>query len=231
MTQFKHSAKANSVHILTAIGATLAMLALFSAAQGQWRAMFLWILASMIVDGIDGPLARHFDVKTHAPRIDGVILDLVIDFLTWVFIPIFALFQSGLLAGWTGWCLALIVTPASALYFADTRMKTSDGSFEGFPGAWSMVALVFLALEPPTWVMVTTIAILTPAMFLPLRFVHPVRTPQWRWITLPMTLIWTAAAAILMAGHHTTALTLALSLSSVYLLFAGMAQQILARKA
>ena len=230
MTHSAHSRNAYSVHALTATGATLAMLALFSAAQEQWKAMFLWLLASMIVDGIDGPLARRFDVKTHAGRIDGVILDLVIDFLTWVFIPIFALFQSGLLAGWTGWLVALIVTPASALYFADTRMKTSDGSFEGFPGAWSMVVLVFLAPEPAPWVMVAPIVLLTPAMFLPLRFVHPVRTARWRKITLPVAIIWTGAAAIIMAGTHTTGLTIALTLSSVYLLGAGIAQQIFERR-
>ena len=192
--------------------------------------MFLWLLASMVVDAIDGPLARKVDVRRFAARIDGGLLDLVIDFLTWVFIPIFALFESGLMAGWTGWLAALLVTPVAALYFADTRMKTDDGSFEGFPGAWSMVVLVFFALTPPVWVMLAVILVLTPAMFLPLRFVHPVRTARWRAITLPVAVLWVGSAASLMGGLAVPFLTETLTLTSLYLMLAGLAQQALPPK-
>lgn len=218
--------KAYSVHLFTALGAAFAMLASFSAAQGDWHRMFLWILASLIVDGIDGPLARRYEVKIHAPRIDGVVLDLVIDFITWVFIPVFALFQSGLMPGWTGWVAALLITPISALYFADTRMKTDDGSFEGFPGAWSMVILVFFTLTPPVWLMLLIIVLLTPAMFLPLRFVHPVRTKRWRLVTLPMALLWMICAATPLLQSATPLSHWGLGLSSAYLLLIGVVQQI-----
>ena len=110
--------------------------------------MFFWLLIAFIVDGIDGPLARHFDVLDNAKRIDGVLLDLIIDYLTYVFIPAFALFQSGLLSGWTGWFTTLVITFTSSLYFADTRMKTADKSFSGFPSCWNMVVLVLFAIEP-----------------------------------------------------------------------------------
>ncbi|SFJ71281.1 CDP-alcohol phosphatidyltransferase family protein [Celeribacter neptunius] len=218
--------KAYFVHLFTALGAACAMLAAFSAAEGDWHRMFLWILASIIIDGIDGPLARRFDVRTHAPRIDGVILDLVIDFITWVFIPVFALFQSGLMTGWTGWVAALLITPVSALYFADTRMKTDDGSFEGFPGAWSMVILVFFALTPPVWLMLAVIVVLTPAMFLPLRFIHPMRTKRWQIVTLPVTLVWIFCAAATLLRLETALTQWGLGLSSAYLLTIGMVQQL-----
>jgi phosphatidylcholine synthase len=95
-----------AVHLFTAIGASLAMLALHEAFQQDWAAMALWLALAFVVDGIDGPLARHFDVKTNAPEIDGVLMDLIIDFLTYVVIPAYALYASGLLragrAGW--WC-------------------------------------------------------------------------------------------------------------------------------
>ncbi|SEK20096.1 CDP-alcohol phosphatidyltransferase family protein [Pacificibacter marinus] len=217
---------ANSIHVLTAIGAALALLALFSAAQGAWNHMFLWLLAALVVDGIDGPLARKVDTKTNAPRIDGVLLDLVVDFLTYVFVPIFALVQSGMVPGWTGWVCALSITTVSALYFADTRMKTEDASFEGFPGCWNMVALVFFALEPPVWAMVTVMVILTPAMFLPIRFVHPVRTVRWRYITLPVTLAWIVFSTLLMAGTYTHTVATGLIIASLYLLGVGAVQQI-----
>ena len=104
--------------------------------------MFLWLVVAFIVDGIDGPLARRYGVKQNAQIIDGVLLDLIIDYLTYVFIPAFALFQSDLLPGWTGWVAIIAITFTSALYFSDSRMKTADNSFQGFPrllehgGAW-----------------------------------------------------------------------------------------------
>jgi phosphatidylcholine synthase len=76
--------------------------------------MALWLALAFVVDGIDGPLARHFDVKTNAPEIDGVLMDLIIDFLTYVVIPAYALYASGLLPGWSGWLVVLLVPFASA---------------------------------------------------------------------------------------------------------------------
>ena len=96
--------------------------------------MVIVLVVAFAVDGIDGPLARRYHVKKHAPEFDGVLLDLIIDYLTYVFIPAFALFKSDLLPGWTGWLAIIVITFASAMYFADTRMKTLDNSFSGFPG-------------------------------------------------------------------------------------------------
>ena len=91
------------------------MLALLAAADGNWAMMFLWLVVAFFVDGIDGPLARKYDVKTNAPRFDGVLLDLIIDYLTYVFIPAFALFKSGLLPGWAGWIAMIAITFSSAI--------------------------------------------------------------------------------------------------------------------
>jgi len=137
--------KALSVHLLTATGAVFAMLAMLAAVEGKWDMMFLWLVVAFFVDGIDGPLARKYDVKQNAPEFDGVLLDLIIDYLTYVFIPAFALFKSGLMDGWSGWVMIIIVTFASAMYFADTRMKTKDNSFSGFPGCFNMLVLVLFA--------------------------------------------------------------------------------------
>jgi phosphatidylcholine synthase len=156
------------------------MLALLAAVRSDWDEMFLWLVVAFIVDGIDGPLARRYDVKTHAPQYDGVLMDLIIDYLTYVFIPAYALFGSGLLPGWTGWCAIIVITFASVVYFADTRMKTRDYSFAGFPACWNMVVLVLFALEPNFWVSLALVIALAVAMFTPLKFVHPVRTTRWR---------------------------------------------------
>ncbi|MAA56424.1 MAG: phosphatidylcholine synthase [Rhodobacteraceae bacterium] len=216
------------VHLFTASGAVFAMLSMLAAANHQWSLMFLWLVVAFAVDGIDGPLARRFDVKTYAPRFDGVLLDLIIDYLTYVFIPAFALFESGLLPGWTGWVTIIIITFASAMYFCDGNMKTKDNSFHGFPGCWNMVALVMFAIQPNFWIILALVSILALAMFLPLKFVHPVRTERWRLVSLPVTLLW-----IVFAGWSAwvdfsanPVILWGLTLTSLYLISAGLLQQI-----
>ena len=228
------TAKANAylVHFLTATGAVFAMLALLEAVAGDWAMMFVWLVVAFAVDGVDGPLARKTDVAVNAPRFDGVLLDLIIDYLTYVFIPAFALFWSGLLPGWTGWFAIIVITFASALYFADTRMKTHDYSFHGFPGCWNMVVLVLFAIEPPWWVSLVVVTALAIAMFLPIKFVHPVRTPRWRALTLPMAFAWTffAGWAAWVEFDPQSWAQWGLVATSLYLLGAGAAQQIIYRE-
>jgi len=217
------------VHLFTATGAIFAMLAMLAAADERWDMMFLWLVVAFFVDGIDGPLARKYDVKTNAPEFDGVLLDLIIDYLTYVFIPAFALFHSGLMDGWSGWVMIIIVTFASAMYFCDTRMKTKDNSFWGFPGCWNMLVLVLFALSPPWWVSLVLVTVLAITMFAPLKFVHPVRTERWRMVTLPMALGWTffAGLAAWVDFHPQSWAHWGLIITSVYLMFAGVAQQYL----
>ena len=219
--------RALSVHLLTATGAVFAMLAMLAAVDARWDLMFLWLVVAFIVDGIDGPLARHYDVKKNAAEFDGVLLDLIIDYLTYVFIPAFALFKSGLMDGWTGWFAIILITCTSAMYFADTRMKTKDNSFSGFPGCWNMLVLVIFALEPNFWVSLALVTILAVAMFLPLKFVHPVRTERWRVVTLPVAIAWTffAGWAAWVDFHPESWAHWGLVITSVYLLGAGVAQQ------
>lgn len=219
--------RALSVHLLTATGAVFAMLAMLAAVDARWDLMFLWLVVAFFVDGIDGPLARHYDVKKNAAEFDGVLLDLIIDYLTYVFIPAFALFKSGLMDGWTGWFAIILITFTSAMYFSDTRMKTKDNSFSGFPGCWNMLVLVIFALEPNFWVSLALVTILAVAMFLPLKFVHPVRTERWRMVTLPVAIAWTffAGWAAWVDFHPESWAHWGLVITSVYLLGAGVAQQ------
>ncbi|MDA9136001.1 CDP-alcohol phosphatidyltransferase family protein [Ascidiaceihabitans sp.] len=221
--------RALSVHLLTATGAVFAMLAMLAAVDARWDLMFLWLVVAFIVDGIDGPLARHYDVKKNAAEFDGVLLDLIIDYLTYVFIPAVALFKSGLMDGWTGWFAIILITFTSAMYFADKRMKTKDNSFSGFPGCWNMLVLVIFALEPNFWVSLALVTILAVAMFLPLKFVHPVRTERWRVVTLPVAIAWTffAGWAAWVDFHPESWAHWGLVITSVYLLGAGVAQQVI----
>ncbi|MEJ6747224.1 MAG: CDP-alcohol phosphatidyltransferase family protein [Yoonia sp.] len=221
--------KALLVHFLTATGAVFAMLAMLAAVDENWSMMFVWLVVAFFVDGIDGPLARKYDTKTNAPIFDGVLLDLIIDYLTYVFVPAYALFKSGLLPGWTGWFAIIVITFASAMYFADNRMKTKDYSFSGFPGCWNMLILVMFALQPNFWVIVALVVVLSAAMFFPVRFVHPVRTQRWRSVTLPMAAAWTLFAgwAAWVNFDPASWAHYGLMITSIYLLGAGAAQQIM----
>jgi len=220
--------KALSVHLLTATGSVLSMLAMLAAVNERWDMMFLWLVVALLVDGLDGPMARKAQVKKHAPVFDGVLLDLIIDYLTYVFVPAYALFKSGLLPGWPGWLAIIVITFTSAMYFADTRMKTRDFSFSGFPSCWNMVVLVLFALKPHPLVSLILVTILAVTMFVPVKFVHPVRTKRWRSVTLPMAIAWVVFAgwAALVDFHPHSWAHWGLMVSSLYLLFAGAAQQV-----
>jgi len=224
--------KALSVHLLTASGAVLSMLAMLAAVEEKWSLMFLWLVVALFVDGIDGPLARRYDVKHNWPTYDGVLMDLIVDYLTYVFIPAYALFKSGLLPGWTGWLAIIAITYASVVYFSDTRMKTKDNSFSGFPACWNMVVLVLFALEPGYWVILGVVLALSVAMFVPLKFIHPTRTLRWRALSLPMAIAWTVFAgwAAWVDFHPQSWAHWGLVVTSVYLTLVGIVQQIIPQR-
>ncbi len=224
--------KAYLVHMLTATGAVFAMLALLEAVQENWAMMFVWLMVAFAVDGIDGPLARKTHVTVNAPRLDGTVLDTIIDYLTYVIIPAFALFQSGLLPGWTGWVAIIAITFLSAIYFADTRMKTSDYSFSGFPACWNMVVLVLFAIKPDFWISLIIVLVLAVTMLLPIKFVHPFRTERWRAITLPVAFAWTLFAiwAAWVDFDPQSWAHWGLIGTTAWLMLAGVAQQIIYRE-
>jgi phosphatidylcholine synthase len=220
--------KALGVHLLTASGAVLAMFAMLAAVQEEWSLMFLWLVFALIVDGIDGPLARRYHVKTNWPTHDGVLMDLIVDYLTYVFIPAFALFQSGLLPGWTGWLAIIVICYGSVIYFADTRMKTKDKSFAGFPACWNMVVLVLFATQPSQPVILLVVILLTVTMFTNLKFIHPTRTMRWYKLSLAVCIAW-----IMLAGwaawwdfQEGPIAKWLLVLTSLYLVLAGIVQQV-----
>jgi phosphatidylcholine synthase len=188
-------ALAYGVHVLTALGAALGLLALQAVFAGDLARAFAWLGVALVVDAVDGPLARRFAVKERATRYDGALLDLVVDFVTYVFVPAAMLLRPEVMAQPYGVIAGLVVTLASALYFADTGMKTDDWWFRGFPAVWNIVVFYIVAFAPPAWLALAVVLIATALMFLPVVFVHPVRVRRWRGLTLSMLVLWAAAAA------------------------------------
>lgn len=221
-----------SVHLLTASGAALALMALVAATRADWAAMFGWLGVAFIVDGIDGPLARKVDIKKNAANWDGVLLDLVVDYLTYVFIPAYALIYSHLLPNPWGVIAALVIALTGVVYFADVRMKEPDNSFSGFPAAWQMVVMVFLTLTPPVWVTLGIVAVLALAQFFSLKFIHPVRTERWRAVNLPLSILWVALAgwSVIDQFDPPQVVRLGLIATSVWLLLVGLVMQLFPRR-
>lgn len=216
-----------SVHLFTASGAGLALLALVAATAGDWQLMFGWLGLALLVDGLDGPLARMVDTKRNAANWDGVILDMVIDFLTYVFIPAYALIHTALLPPGWGLAAALLIALTGVMYFADVRMKSADNCFVGFPAVWQMPLLVFLTFSPPAWATMSIIVILALAQFTWLKFIHPVRTERWRAFNLPVTLVWVVLAGWSVATNFDppAAAKLGLLVTSAWLLLVGIVMQ------
>jgi phosphatidylcholine synthase len=187
-------AAAYSVHLLTATGAALGFLALLAAQRGDIRMAFVWLGVALVVDAIDGPLARRVSTSSRAPRYSGDTLDLVVDYLNYVLVPAVIIMASGLLPANSRELCGVMILTGSALYFADTEMKTRDLWFRGFPAVWNVVAFHLIVFEPAPWVAFGTIVLGTVGMFLPIAFVHPVRVKRFRAATLLMLAIWSAAA-------------------------------------
>jgi phosphatidylcholine synthase len=182
------------VHCFTASGGALGLAALFAAADARFPAMFAFLGAAFVIDAIDGTLARRAKVEESVPHIDGVVLDLVVDFLTYVIVPLVALWRSGLLVPPLAVLVCCVVCSASALYFADRRMKTHDLWFRGFPAIWNVLVFYMLVFRPEP--LVATAVVITAAclMFVPVVFVHPLRVVRLRLATMTATGAWSAAA-------------------------------------
>ena len=185
-----------SVHVLTASGGALAVLALYAAIDSKFVEMFAWLGLALFVDGIDGTLARAAKVKETAAFVDGDILDLVVDFLTYVIVPVIALWRSDLMPTQVAFWIGLVITIASALYFADTRMKTADDWFRGFPALWNVLVFYLFVFRPPAIANAVILVVATALMFAPIVFVHPLRVAKLRLPTIGVTVLWCAFAAL-----------------------------------
>jgi phosphatidylcholine synthase len=184
-----------AVHVFTACGAACGLLALVAAVGADWTRMFLWLGVALIIDGVDGTLARRLRVAELLPRWSGDVLDFVVDFTTYVFVPAYAIAAGGVLPASVALALGLIVTVTGALYFADRQMKTTDSYFRGFPALWNIVAFYLFLLKPAPWLGALAVAALAAATFAPIYFVHPVRVPRWRLLNLAMLVLWAVLAA------------------------------------
>jgi phosphatidylcholine synthase len=195
----RRRAAAFSVHVFTALGAGIALIAQLEAVREHWAAMFAWLGIALVIDAIDGPIARRLDVTHVQPNWSGEVLDLVVDFATYVFVPAYAITASGLLLPLAAPLLGIGIVVSSALYFADRRMKTADNHFRGFPALWNAAAFYLFLLHWPPAIASLGVAVLIALTFVPFHVLHPMRVARLRVLTLSLIGVWAALAIYALA--------------------------------
>ena len=191
-------AAAWSVHLFTASGTICTFAALWAILQGDIRVAFLWLAAAVGIDAADGALARAARVKEVVPVFDGAKLDDIVDYMTFVMVPIFLMVAFGLLAGPLGFFAGGAALLASAYRFCHVAAKTEDHFFTGFPSYWNVLAFYQYVFDiAPLWNALTVLA-LALLVFAPLRFVYPSRTIFMRPASVALGIIWAGAGLVVM---------------------------------
>ena len=207
--------RAFGVHIFTALGGAVALIAMLEAVREHWAGMFGWLGLALLIDGLDGPLARRLNVGDVLPNWSGDTLDLVVDFLTYVFVPAYAITASGLLIPLATYVLGGAIVISGALYFSDRRMKTDDNHFRGFPALWNGAAFYLFLLKPPPAVGSIALAILVALTFVPFNVMHPLRTTRFRKLNIALLVIWGVLAVIAIAANFEVSLWVTAGLCAI----------------
>ncbi len=213
---------AAAVHVLTATGAAFALLALIAAAHGDWHWMFIWLGVALIVDTIDGPLARWVGVTRVLPRWSGERLDLIVDFLTYTAVPAFALSQADLLPDAYRLPAAIAVMMSSLFHMADQNSKTKEGYFVGFPAIWNVVILYLFAFMPHPSVSLAIVTVFVVLTFVPILCVHPFRVAGLRGFNVVVTALWLVAAIGAVANPFPSPLWVRALLAATAISIAGV---------
>ncbi len=193
-------AAAWAVHILTMSGLVWASLAMLATIHREFTWMWVWLLVALVVDGVDGTLARRAKVSEVIPWFDGSIVDIVVDYLTWTFIPAVFMYV-GLDMGpkpVAGLLMALILT-SSMFCYANKQWKSTDYYFVGFPAAWNIVALMFYVLGTPAIVNIIVTLVLAVLTLVPTHYVHPARVKRFRTLNIAAVALWFLATCWLVA--------------------------------
>jgi phosphatidylcholine synthase len=185
-----HPGFAWAVHAYTATGALAAFAAVLAVFDDRYRAAFALLVLATMIDATDGVLARLARVKDVTPNFDGARLDDIVDYLTFVFVPMLLLYRSGELpARWAAVPVAAVLL-SSAYGFCAMDAKTDDGFFTGFPSYWNIVAVYLYAARLGPDVSAGILLLLSVLVFVRNRYVYPTRTPVLRGLTIALGAVW-----------------------------------------
>jgi len=182
-----------SVHLYTALGAVAALEAVVATIDGRPRDAFLWMALAMVIDSSDGTLARAARVKEVVPTYDGSKLDDIVDYLNYVFVPLFFAVQTDMLPAPFAVAIAALPLLASAYGFCQTAAKTADFFFTGFPSYWNVAVFYLYVFDGGQWVNALVLVVLAVLVFVPIGYLYPSRQPFLRPVTVALGIAWGAA--------------------------------------
>ena len=186
------------VHAFTATGVVLALLMVHFAYAGEVRTVLWLFLAAMVVDGSDGFLARRLRVTEVMPEIDGALLDNIVDYITYAFVPMLLLWANDYLpAGAAGAVCASVPALASCYQFTRTDAKTDDHFFLGFPSYWNIVAFYVIVTDLSTNATVAILLVCTVLVFVPVKYLYPSRTATGWTANMTLAMLWLLLYAVL----------------------------------
>ena len=188
----KEKIAAWAVHGFTGSGAVLGLLAIIAILNSDAVGAFLWLGLALLIDGIDGTLARKVDVSKLTPNIDGTILDSVVDYLNYVIIPSLMIYWFQMVPLWFELIAPSAIILCSLYTFANLKMKTEDYYFRGFPAVWNIAVLYFFILGTHEYINIIVIVVCIILTFTPVKFVHPLRVADLRNLTIFFTIVWSA---------------------------------------
>jgi phosphatidylcholine synthase len=200
MSKSKSRASRNAsyvLHVFTASGAVVGLLALQAVIDGRVRDALLWLVVALLLDGLDGPIARKLDVVFHAPRLDGTMLDLVVDYVTYVVVPVVFLWNLELLPKNLEFIVGSGILLFSAIWFARIDQKTDDKWFNGFPAVWNLVVHTFILLGSSQVEVAIFSIILLVLQMTSIKIIHPVRVKALRTLTVIFTIYYFVTIAYL----------------------------------
>jgi phosphatidylcholine synthase len=181
-------------HVYTALGAVAALVATVALFTNDFRAAFIWLGVQIFIDSTDGLLARAVRVQERIPWFDGGLLDNIIDYITYVFVPALIVIRAELvppaLGIWIGGAMLL----ASGYGFSrtDAKVKVGEYFFTGFPSYWNIVVLYIYVFQLAPAINAAVLLAFVVLVFVPIRYVYPSRTDTLRSLTMILGFIWAA---------------------------------------
>jgi phosphatidylcholine synthase len=163
------------VHAFTASGAYVGVLALLAIYEGKYLPAFWLMGIAIVIDAVDGMFARRIQIKVAVPRIDGALLDNIVDFFNYTIVPVFFLLVSNVIPdGWRHFC-AIVIILSSCYQFTQVDAKTSDHFFKGFPSYWNIAVFYLFFWQMNPWVNLIILLVLALLSFIPVKYVYPSR--------------------------------------------------------
>jgi phosphatidylcholine synthase len=185
------------VHLFTASGLLVGFMGLLAAIDGDYRLAMFWMLATLVIDGVDGTFARMAKVKEVLPQVDGKMIDYVIDFFTYAILPAYLFFVAVDMPEWARYAGAFAMLLSAAIYYGLDGMVSEDGKhFVGFPVLWNMVVYVFIFVTPslPWPATLAVVGALSVLHFVPILVPYPSRGGRWWAVTLGVVVVFIGTA-------------------------------------